>query len=219
MSHRGVEGFDPGVVRAAYDAIAPEYAERFGGDLERLALDTELLDFIAAAAAGGLVLDVGCGPGQAGAYVAARGARVLGLDLSAGMLAAAAARHGHLGFRVAAADMRQLPVTSRCCAAATSFYTLHHLPRADLPAALREFARVLRPGGALLLATHEGAGEFVADGHPDIRGTLYSGAELETAMTGAGFTVGKIHRRDPLPHERQSGRVYVTAIARPDRLP
>jgi uncharacterized protein len=207
------EGFDPAVVRDAYDAIAPEYAEKFGGDLERLELDRELLDFLAATAAGGLVLDAGCGPAQAGGYLAAQGARVLGLDLSARMLASAVARHGALGFRAARADLRRLPLPSRSCAGATSFYVLHHLPREDLPTALSEFGRVLAPGAVLLLATHEGTGEFVAEGHPDIRGTLYSGQELADALTSAGLRSVQIRKRDPLPHERQSGRLYATAVA------
>jgi SAM-dependent methyltransferase len=209
------EGFDPAAVRDAYDAIAAQYAAEFGDDLEHLDLDLDraLLDFIEATAAGGLVIDVGCGPAQAGGYLATRGVRVLGLDLSAGMLASAVARYGGLGFRAARADVRQLPLCSRCCAGATSFYTLHHLPREHLPTALREFHRVLAPGAVLLAATHEGTGEFVADGHPDIRGTLYTGPELEQALTGAGFRDVQVHSRAPLPHERQSGRVYVTAVA------
>jgi SAM-dependent methyltransferase len=207
------EGFDPAVVRDAYDAIAPEYAAKFGADLERLELDRALLDFLAATAAGGLVLDVGCGPAQAGGYLAAQGSRVLGLDLSARMLASAVARHGALGFRAARADLRQLPLLSRSCAGATSFYALHHLPREDLPTALSEFGRVLAPGAVLLLATHEGTGEFAAEGRPDIRGTLYTGQELEDALTRVGFRSVQIRSRDPLPHERQSGRVYATAVA------
>ncbi len=207
------DGFDPAVLRDAYDAIAPEYAATFGGDLDRLDLDRELLDFVAATSAGGLVLDVGCGPAQAGGYLAGRGARVLGLDLSAGMTAAATARHGSLGLLAARADMRQLPLCGGSCAGAVSFYALHHLPRGDLPTVLGEFGRVLAPGAVLLLATHEGTGEFVADGHPDIKGTLYTGEELEVALTEAGFRSVRLRRRDPLPHERQSGRGYVTAVA------
>jgi hypothetical protein len=46
------DGFDPTVLRDAYDAIAPEYAAKFGGDLDRLDLDRALLDFVAATAGG-----------------------------------------------------------------------------------------------------------------------------------------------------------------------
>jgi len=215
-------GFDPGVLRSAYDAVAPEYAQKFGDDLDGLPLDTELLRRLAAAAQpdsgcgvpeGGLVLDVGCGPAQGGGYLAARGTRVLGLDLSPGMLNAAVARHGGLGLRAACADMRRLPLRDRCCAGITSFYTLHHLPREDLAPVLSEFRRVLRHGGGLLLATHEGSGEYVANDDLGIRGTLYTAPEIEYAVAGAGFTGVQVRRRDPLPHERQSGRLYVTASA------
>ena len=112
---------------------------------------------------------------------------MLGLDLSAAMLAAAAARHGGAGLRVARADLRRLPVRDGCCAGVASFYVLHHLPREDLAPALRGIRRVLRPGGGLLLATHEGTGEYIANGDLGIRGTLYAGAELQRAVAGAGF--------------------------------
>jgi SAM-dependent methyltransferase len=217
-------GFDPAVLRDAYDAVAPEYARNFGDDLENLPLDTELLRRLAAVAQGlpvldsgsgapqgGLVLDVGCGPAQGGGYLAARGIPVLGLDLSAGMLAAAVARHGRVGLRAACADMRRLPLRDRCCAGVTSFYALHHLPREDLALVLNEFRRVLRPGAGLLLATHEGTGEYVANDDLGIRGTLYAAPELERAIADAGFADVRVRRRDPLPHERQSGRLYVTA--------
>jgi SAM-dependent methyltransferase len=207
------DGFDPAVLRDTYDAIAPEYAAKFGGSLEKLDLDRALLDYVAATAADGLVLDVGCGPAQAGGYLAGLGTRVLGLDLSAGMTAAALDRYGGLGLLTARADMRRLPLSGRSCAGAASFYAMHHLPRGDLRDVLAEFGRVLAPGAVLLLAAHEGTGEFAADDHPDIKGTLYTGEELEQALTGTGFRCVQVHHRDPLPHERQAPRVYVTAVS------
>jgi hypothetical protein len=45
-------GFDPVVLRDAYDAVAAEYAQKFGDDLDHLLLDTELLGRLAAAADG-----------------------------------------------------------------------------------------------------------------------------------------------------------------------
>ena len=208
------DGFDTAVLRDAYDAIASQLRPaEIGGDLDELDLDRGLLDFVGATAADGLVLDVGCGPAQAGGYLAERGTRVLGVDLSAGMTAAALDRYGSLGLLAARADMRRLPLSGRSCAGAASLYAVHHLPRGDLPAVLGEFARVLAPGAVLLLATHEGTGEYVAEDHPDIKGTLYTGEELEGALTHTGFRSVQVYRRDPLPHERQSSRVYVTAVA------
>ena len=93
-----------------------------------------------------------------------------------------------------------------------SLYALHHLPRAELPTVLREFRRVLAPAGALLLATHEGAGEF-ATASPRIMGTRYTGDELRRALARASFRLDQIRQQDPLPHEMQSGRIYVIAAA------
>jgi len=218
MPHSGTAGgFDRRVIAAAYDGAAAEYAAKFADDLAGLPLDRELLDSIRQrAGGGGPVLDIGCGPAQAGAYLAARGARVAGLDVAPGMLAAAAGRHaalrqdGLLG--LAAADMRALPVAGGSCTAAVSLYALHHLPRAELPTVLREFRRVLASSGVLLLATHEGAGEF-ATANPRIMGTRYTGGELRRALARASFRVDQIRQRDPLPHEMQSGRIYVIAAA------
>ncbi len=203
------------MVRDVYDAMAGDYVERFGSDLDQLPLDTEILDLLARRAAGrGPVLDIGCGPAHLGGYIAARGARVLGLDLSPAMLAAARQRRGELKLWAAGADLRQLPVATGSCAAAVSFYTLHHLPRAELPGALREFRRVLAPGGELAIAVHEGEGEFVGVSDPLVMCTRYSAAELERGLAGAQLRVETVRRRDPLPHERQSGRIYLTAFAR-----
>ncbi len=208
-------GFSPTAIRDVYDAMAAQYAQTYGADLDQLPLDREILDLLARRAAGrGPVLDVGCGPAHLGAYLAARGARVLGLDLAPGMLAAARQRRGDLELGCAVADMRQLPAGDGSCAAVVSFYALHHLPRPELAAVLGEFRRVLAPGGELALAVHEGEGEFVGRGDPLIMGTLYSAAELEGALARARLRIETVRRRDPLPHERQSGRVYVTAVAR-----
>jgi SAM-dependent methyltransferase len=212
-----MEGFDPRVIGDAYDEAAADYAEKFGSDLERLRLDRELLGSVRLRARGrGPVLDIGCGPAQAAAYLAASGARVLGLDLAPGMLRAAAGRHASLlragALGLAAADMRALPVADGSCAAVVSLYTLHHLPRADLGAVLREFRRVLATAGALLLATHEGAGEF-ATANPRITGTRYTGDELRQSLIRESFLVEAIRQRDPLPNEMASGRVYVLATA------
>ena len=208
-------GFSRRAVRDVYDAMAADYARTYGGDLDGLPLDTEILDLLARRAAGrGPVLDVGCGPAHLGAYLAARGARVVGLDLAPLMLAEARRRRGAGELGAAVADLRELPVASGSCAAVVSFYVLHHLPRTELAGALGEFRRALAPGGELALAVHEGEGEFVGRTDPLVMGTLYSAAELESALARARLRVETVRRRDPLPHERQSGRVYVTAVAR-----
>jgi len=196
-------------VRASYDALAVEYEARFCDELAGKPRDRELLEELAAAG-GDPVLEIGCGPGQVGAYVRSRGRPVAGVDLSREM--AAIARRRLDGALVA--DMRALPIASESAGGVIAFYSVIHLPRADLVLALREFRRVLRPGGLVLLAAHEGDGEVVLDefiGKPvPMIVTLFRLDELVAAYDSAGLRV--LHAA---PREHYEGeittRLYVLA--------
>jgi SAM-dependent methyltransferase len=101
-----------------------------------------LLDAVAARAAIDL-LDVATGPGFVAAAAASRGARVVGLDFSAAMIAAAARLHHEIVFREG--DAEALPFDSNTFDAVVMNFGLLHLARPE--AAIEEAARVLRPGG------------------------------------------------------------------------
>jgi SAM-dependent methyltransferase len=79
-----------------------------------------------------------------------RGAGVIGVDLSLGMLRRDARRRPP----AAVADVRALPVRSGALDLATAAFVLNHLE--DPVPAVRELHRVLRPGGVLLASTFEG---------------------------------------------------------------
>lgn len=102
------------------------------------------------------VLDCGIGAGLFGeAAVRAIGtrARVHGVDLSPRLLARAAARLGRSGVRplLARADVRALPVRDAAMDLVLSALVLDHL--ADPAPAIRELARVARPGARVVLVT------------------------------------------------------------------
>lgn len=115
-----------------------------------------------------LILDLGCGTGDVAATLAARGARVIGVDASAEMIASARQRFPDLDFRLAdAADLPSDAEFSGQFDAVFSNAVLHWVTRpAD---ALRGIARALKSGG-----------RFVAEfgGHRNI-------AALETAFAQA----------------------------------
>ena len=94
-------------------------------------------------------IDVGCGTGRWSARLDA-----LGFDASAAMLAVAA-RKPSLAGRLAVADAAALPLASACAGLVLCALTLGHIPRPA--AAMREFARILEPGGVLI----------VTDFHPE----------------------------------------------------
>ncbi len=163
------------------------------------------------AGAAGVIGDLGCGPGHVAAYLGGRGARVVGIDLSPGML-----RQAPPGLPVAAGDLMALPLADGALAAAVAFYSLIHLPPGTEVAALAEVRRVLRPGGALLVAVHVGDEVRHLDewwGVPvsvDFR--FFGVGELTGWLAAAGFAVRAVEERDHYPGvEAETRRAYVTA--------
>jgi ubiquinone/menaquinone biosynthesis C-methylase UbiE len=142
---------------ASYDRVADRYADLVRSGLEGLPLEKRLVDHFVhqlVAAGGGPVLDVGCGPGWLTRDLASRGLAVSGIDISTGMLRLARTSNPGLGF--AAASLTQIPVADGATAGVFCWYVLHHVPDADLRAAIGELARVIGPGGSLMLGGHVG---------------------------------------------------------------
>jgi SAM-dependent methyltransferase len=101
--------------------------------------------------AGRDVLEVGCGGAQCSRWLAARGARVVGLDLSGGMLREAGGRRTPAGPALVQADARALPFADDAFDLACSVYGAVPFV-GDPERIMREVARVLRPGGRWVFA-------------------------------------------------------------------
>lgn len=200
-----------------YDALAPEYARHLAEELTHKPMDRAWLAAFAARMAGrGMVGDLGCGPGHVTAFLAACGAEVLGLDLSAGMIREALAAHP--GLRFQQGDFRALERPEGGYAGLIAMYSLIHLDPLELPAALLACRASLTPGGEFLAAVHLGEGVL----HPGVLWEvpitlgfrLFAEGELERALEAAGFAVTERLVREPYPGvEYPSRRAYVTARA------
>jgi ubiquinone/menaquinone biosynthesis C-methylase UbiE len=195
----------------SYDQVAARYQQEFQGELSAKPWDRDLLNAFCASVTDPVV-DVGCGPGQVGVYARDRGRHTIGLDLSREMAHRAAAQLD--GATVA--DMRALPVADASVGGLLAFYALIHVRRSELGATLREFRRVLKPGGRILLSAHQGDGEMASD---DFLGaavpfvaTLYELDELIAAADGAGLVVAQAERRAPYPSEHPTVRLYLEAV-------
>lgn len=101
------------------------------------------------------VLDVGVGAGRTAAYLAPRARRYLGIDYSTAMVAACRARFPELEFVVAdATDLSFLPDGSFDIAF-FSFNGIDYIPTdSGRVACLSEMRRVTRPGGWVLISSH-----------------------------------------------------------------
>ncbi len=202
--------------RASYDAVADEYARQIYDELRHKPFDREQLDGLAAAVGSrGVICDLGCGPGQIARYLADRGARVVGVDLSDGMLEQARRLNPDLAFQQG--DMRALTaVPDGAWAGVAAFYSVIHIPRAQLVSALSELRRVLQPGGLLLLAFHLGEGELHLDTwweRPvNAEFVYFQSAEMRQALEAAGFVIVQAQEREPYAVvEHQSRRAYILA--------
>jgi SAM-dependent methyltransferase len=127
------------------------------------------------------ILDAGCGTGGNLRALAPRGA-VVGLDRSP--LALAHARHAQPG-RVVRGDVTALPFRSEAFDLVTSFDVIYMVH--DDEAALRELARVTRPGGHVLVRV--AALAALRGAHDDFVHGLrrYSAPELARKLAGAGL--------------------------------
>jgi SAM-dependent methyltransferase len=156
--------------------------------------------------ASGRVLDMGAGSGRATLMVLQTRPKttVVALDAYSGYwgisdntperlkrnaaVAGAASR-----VEVQVADMRELPFPDASFDAAVSSFAIDHLRRDDVQRALREAARVLRPGGQILIMTLHLDG-WIRVALPTLPGHGYFGREQDTdrwrtALNEAGFDV------------------------------
>lgn len=193
-----------------FESVSGDYAQRYGSrglwhrhfmdGRRRIAL--RFLDEVQ----DGVVADVGSGPGPLTAALAARGVGVVALDRAPGMVR----RAGTGGARAVRADALALPLRDGCCAAAVALGLASYVE--DLAGLMREMARVVRPGGTVVVSV-------ATSTSPDwllrrmlraparalgFRGLLTSGVELRTrgpaawraAAGEAGLEIEEIRGHD-----------------------
>ncbi len=203
-------------MRATYDAVARRYAETFADDLADKIVDRALLDAFAEMVrrgGGGRVGDLGCGPGFEASYLAERGLDVVGVDLSPGMISEAQRRHGgRAGLEFVVGSLLALPLADTSLSGAIAIYSVIHLDPGERDRAYREMARVVRPGGPLLLCVHISAADFPSGSvrHLDqwwgeavaLNGYFIADDEVAAGLAAAGFEVDVRLTRGPAPGNR-----------------
>jgi ubiquinone/menaquinone biosynthesis methyltransferase len=178
---------------AAPDSKSRYVRRLFSTIAERYDLITRLLSYgqdrrwkarvaeLAAARPGMRALDLACGTGDIAFTLAARGADVVGLDITHRMLQLARAKGRAAQF--VTGDMLALPFGDEAFDLVTTGYGLRNVP--DIPRAIAEMQRVLKPGGILLSL------DFNRPANPIVRGVYLA------YLTLVGSTLGFILHRDP----------------------
>jgi SAM-dependent methyltransferase len=160
--------------REGYDSWASGYDGQLNQLLEiEQPIVREIFDGIPI----GIALDAACGTGRHAAYLASLGHTVIGVDSSPGMLAVARQKVPQGEFHEA--DLHELPLADDSVDLVACAIALVHL--ADIRVPFREFARVLRPGGHLVVSDQRG---LIGDiGLP----VVFDGPELNEQRTELGY--------------------------------
>jgi ubiquinone/menaquinone biosynthesis C-methylase UbiE len=140
-------------VKAGYNEIAPRYlAER-----PRKSEDVDLLkELVRGLSKGSKVLDAGCGPGVPVTRYLARFFRVTGVDISEQQIKLA--RNLVPTAKFICDDIETLTFPDESFDGICSYYAIFHVPRSSHKKILKNFYRMLKPGGLALLCM--GAGEL-----------------------------------------------------------
>lgn len=165
------------VVRRGYGELADGYAARRSDDGRKLEILVRVLDSLSDPTR---LLDTGCGPGTPVLSRMSASAPTIGIDLSREQLRLAADDAPESS--LVQGDMTVLPFDAATFDAVVAYWSLIHVPMDDHETVIDEFARVLRPGGRLLLC--EGTNEWLGE-NPD---WLESGVTMERNIAGAETT-------------------------------
>ena len=169
-----------------------------------------LAAFAALASSTWTVGDLGCGTGQVSAALAPFVERVIAVDASAAMLQAAKKRlHGFDNIDLRRGDLEALPVDDARLDAATLMLVLHHVPEPEK--AIAEVARVLKPGGRLLLVDMQ---PHDRDSYRQQMGHVWLGFSddhIRRILSESGFDAIRIVPLSPDPKVKGPGLFVATA--------
>ena len=148
-----------------------------------------------------VVADLGCGTGSASAEVAPFVRQVIGVDNSAAMLKAARRRTAGLkNVDLRRGDLEALPVEDATCDAALLLLALTYVPAPAL--ALRESARILKPGGRLVVV------DLLPHDRDDFRRQMgqcvagFDAGQVKSLIEEAGFSGVAVHTLPPEPQAK-----------------
>ena len=184
-----------------FSRAATSYDE--AATIQQQALST-LIELLAEHTPDGHWLDIGCGTGKAFAPLQETGVQTLtGIDLSSGMLDVAASRAGN-NITLIQADADNLPIGNQQCDGILSSLMLQWSQ--NIEATLVEWARTLKPGGRLAIATllpgtHAELAQAWANVDDHVHVNPFDHRErLNKAITNAGLTIQTQHQASLKEH-------------------
>lgn len=196
-------------VRRAYGVMAAQYIDLFDDVAAVHDDDLELIERHLGAAPG-VVLDVGCGPGQLTAHLRSLGVAAVGVDQVPEFLDHARVAHPDGAYQLAA--MQQLPVPDSGVTGLLAWYSLIHLPPDELDDVLVELRRVTATGGLLVAGFFDGDRETTFD-HKVVTARYWPVDEFSRRLRRAGFAEVERQQRPGTDEAGQRPHAALVAVA------
>ncbi len=159
-----------------------------------------------------VVADLGCGTGDAAEMLSDHVREVIAVDQSPEMIAAGRARlAGRENVRFVEGSLESLPIKDAQVNAAVALLVMHHV--SDAESALHEMARVIKPGGKVLImdmVAHDREEYRTAMGHAHLG---FDAQMIERLLTGAGFDTPRVTLLPPSP-EGKGPALFVASATR-----
>ncbi|MDP2861023.1 MAG: class I SAM-dependent methyltransferase [bacterium] len=187
------------------------------------------LDFFIENLKGTKILDIGCGPGRDASYFLGKNIAVTGIDLSERLIETAKSNNPSGDFFVM--DMRHLDFPDSFFDGLWVNTSFLHLPKTDAGKTLKEFNRVLAPGGVLFLGVQSHRNEKakvtknvgpreVLIGTEDFHGDLrffayYDEDEIKKLLEKTGFQIIRLDSRE----EPETKIGWINLFAKKAKLP
>jgi SAM-dependent methyltransferase len=189
----------------AYSQRATEYIEVLGSVDAMHPSDRQLISTWGDQLRGAAI-DAGCGPGHWTAFLAKRGVDVRGVDLVPAFIDHA--RHNYPDVRFVTGGIDALDASDASLGGVLAWYSLiHHAPDA-MGSALDEIARVLRPGGLLLVGFFDGVAVEPFE-YAVVTAYRWPVGSMAERLRASGFEIVETHTRTGSGH-----RPHAAIVAR-----
>ena len=198
--------------RKSYDLVAEKYHELFKNEMEQKEFDRLLLDkFANYFDSRSTICDMGCGPsGHIARHLCDKGLNVFGIDISERCIEIAQRENPEMSFQTM--DMTRLNIADESIDGIISFYSIIHTPKQFVEVFFREFNRVLRKGGKILVVVKKGITEGYVNkllGYKTrIYSTYFAEEEIKNFLEINGFRIILSKTRQPYEFEIPNERIY-----------
>jgi SAM-dependent methyltransferase len=200
-------------IATVYDQVAEKYARQFKDELQDKPLDRLLLQaFAKDNKEKGILIDLGCGPGQTTRFLKDAGQTdITGLDLSSEMINQAIKLHPDIHFQTG--DLLNLDLPENTYGSAIAFYSIVHFSPDQLTPVFRQVQQILKPNAQFLLSFHCGDTpvhlEEWFEEKVDIDFYMFHPDQIIQSLKDAGFEIIDALVRYPYTREHQTKRAYM----------